>query len=98
VKFFYYISIGRGRDFSNLIQDDNGPRVVPRRDSKQTTGKRTFEKRFGIITTNKKKNFIVRRIVFKLPKPKSSKPDFSWCMTPKPEKVYQMNTKCTEWL
>jgi hypothetical protein len=24
-------------------------------------------------------------------------PDFSWCMTPKPEKMYQMDTKCTKW-
>jgi hypothetical protein len=24
-------------------------------------------------------------------------PDFSWCMIPKPEKMYQMNTKCTKW-
>jgi hypothetical protein len=23
--------------------------------------------------------------------------DFSWCMIPKPEKMYQMNTKYTEW-
>jgi hypothetical protein len=25
-------------------------------------------------------------------------PDFSWYMIPKPEKMYQMNTKYTEWL
>jgi hypothetical protein len=24
-------------------------------------------------------------------------PDFSWCMIPKPGKMYQMNTKCTKW-
>jgi hypothetical protein len=24
-------------------------------------------------------------------------PDFSWYMIPKPEKMYQMNTKCTKW-
>jgi hypothetical protein len=24
-------------------------------------------------------------------------PDFSWCRIPKPEKMYQMNTKCTKW-
>jgi hypothetical protein len=27
----------------------------------------------------------------------SGLPDFSWCMMPKPEKMYQMNTKCTKW-
>jgi hypothetical protein len=57
-----------------------------------------LSKNVSELSPQTKKNFIVRRIVFKLPKPKSSKPDFSWCMTPKPEKVYQMNTKCTEWL
>jgi hypothetical protein len=29
---------------------------------------------------------------------KAGLPDFSWCMIPKPEKMYQMNTKCTKWL
>jgi hypothetical protein len=24
-------------------------------------------------------------------------PDFSWYMIPKPEKMYQMNKKCTKW-
>jgi hypothetical protein len=24
-------------------------------------------------------------------------PDFSWCMIPKPGKMYQMNTKYTKW-
>jgi hypothetical protein len=24
-------------------------------------------------------------------------PDFSWYMTPKPEKMYQMNTQCAKW-
>jgi hypothetical protein len=24
-------------------------------------------------------------------------PDFSWCMIPKPEKMYQINTKCSKW-
>jgi hypothetical protein len=24
-------------------------------------------------------------------------PDFSWCMIPKPGKMYQMNTICTKW-
>jgi hypothetical protein len=24
-------------------------------------------------------------------------PDFSWCMIPKQEKMYQINTNCTKW-
>jgi hypothetical protein len=24
-------------------------------------------------------------------------PDFYWCLTPKQEKMYQMNTKCSKW-
>jgi hypothetical protein len=24
-------------------------------------------------------------------------PDFSWCMIPKPVKMYQINTKCNKW-
>jgi hypothetical protein len=27
----------------------------------------------------------------------SGLPDFSWYMIPKPEKMYQMNSKCTKW-
>jgi hypothetical protein len=29
--------------------------------------------------------------------PSPGLPDFSWCMIPKPEKMYQMNTNCTKW-
>jgi hypothetical protein len=28
---------------------------------------------------------------------KAGLPDFSWYTVPKPEKMYQMNTKCTKW-
>jgi hypothetical protein len=30
-------------------------------------------------------------------KPEPGLPDFSWYMIPKPQKMYQMNTKCTKW-
>jgi hypothetical protein len=29
---------------------------------------------------------------------KAGLPDYSWYMIPKPEKIYQMNTKCAKWL
>jgi hypothetical protein len=29
--------------------------------------------------------------------PAARLPDFSWSMIPKPEKMYQMNTKCPKW-
>jgi hypothetical protein len=35
-------------------------------------------------------------VLEKLPNIVLGLPDFIWCMTPKPEKMSQMNTKCTK--
>jgi hypothetical protein len=40
---------------------------------------------------------MVQMISFSLMMIEAGLPDFSWYMIPKPEKMYQMNTKCTKW-